>query len=171
MGREVAWSSPQTTSWTHLLQFREERGCAGCPQSAASPCCETQWARGSEAPRGTRCAPQEQETWWEGGFAAKCVQAWEQGSLYFALVHRSPTFMLRPCRSTYVFLSNLQSLNGTSDFCWLHICLVECPFISLPHLSCLQSVKNSEFLSSSNKMVHFAVSYSVGAEKIRWVLP
>lgn len=90
---------------------------------------------------------------------------------YFALVHRSPTFMLRPCRSTYLFLSNLQSLNGTSDFCWLHICLVECPFISLPHLSCLQSVKNSEFLSSSNKTAHFAGSYSVGAEKIRRVLP
>lgn len=82
VGRGAAWPSPQTTSWTHLLQFREERGDAGCPQSAASPCCEAQWARGSEAPRRTGCAPQEQETWWERGFAATCVQAWEQGSVF-----------------------------------------------------------------------------------------
>lgn len=37
-------------------------------------------------------------------------------------------------------------------------------------MSCLQSVKNLEFLSSSNKTMCFAASYYACAEKIRWVL-
>lgn len=31
----------------------------------------TQWAQGSETPRRTGCAPEEHETWWEGGFATE----------------------------------------------------------------------------------------------------
>lgn len=38
-------------------------------------------------------------------------------------------------------------------------------------MSCLQSAWNSEFLSSSNKMMGFAVSYSAGAEERSGVLP
>lgn len=136
-------------------------------QTAAPACYDPQWARGSEAPRRTGCVLQEHETWWEGGFAKDVCPSLGARESVLPWFIEVPLVCNKPACSTYLFLSNLRSLNSTLVVYlsgWVSFYLLA---ISV---SCLQSVKNSEFLSSSNKTMHFAVSYYAGAEKIRWAL-